>query len=116
LFVIQLFRMVFFFLPLRGDSEINDIVRNFSIVLNEMFNGITPTIILVRVSLKLSFDDQESFKGAVESLCFNNPPSDLDTIQRMGNLLPQDSERNEDICFNNPPSDPNTLERFGSGK
>ena len=26
--------------------------------------------------MKLSFEDQESFKGAAGSLCFNNPPSD----------------------------------------
>ena len=26
--------------------------------------------------MKLSFEDEESFKEAVGSLCFNNPPSD----------------------------------------
>ena len=65
----------------------------------------------------MTFDDNESFKEAVGSLRFNNPPSDPNTLQQMGssgNMLPQDSERNEDICFNNPPNDPNTLWRVGS--
>ena len=63
----------------------------------------------MRVSTKLSFEDQESFKEAVGSLCFNNSQSasdlDLDAIrvrvtasgtfesdsniQRMGSILPQ---------------------------
>ena len=47
--------------------------------------------------MKLSFDDEESFKEAVGSLCFNDPQSDPNTLQRMGSMLPQDSERNEDI-------------------
>ena len=64
--------------------------------------------------MKLSFDDEESFKEAVGSLCFNDPPSDPNTLQRMGSMLPQDSERSEDIRFNNPPSDPNILRRVGS--
>ena len=71
--------------------------------------------------MKLSFEDEESLKEAVESLRFNNFPSDLDT-RRLGvgssgsmPLQEQDQERNEDICFNNPPSDPNTtLRRMGS--
>ena len=64
--------------------------------------------------MKLSFDDEESFKEAVGSLCFNNPPSNLDTLQRMESMLPQNSERDEDICLNNPPSDPNVLRPVGS--
>ena len=72
-------------------------------------------MIFVRVSLGLSFDDEESFE-AVGSLRFNNPPlaSDPDSpaLERVGSsssMLPQ--ERNdEDICFNhNPPSDPNEV-------
>ena len=56
--------------------------------------------------MRLSFDDKESFKEAVGSLCFNNQ----NTLQQVGgsssSMPPQDSERNEDIdiCFNNPPS------------
>ena len=92
--------------------------------------------------MRLSFDDNESFKEAVGSLRFNNPPSDPNTLQQMGSsgsMPPQDSERNEDnplsdlntlwrvgssgmppqersevICFNNPASHPNTLRRMGS--
>ena len=59
--------------------------------------------------MKLSFDDEHSFKEAVESICFNDPPSDPNTHQRMESMLPQDSERNEDIGFNNSPSDPNSI-------
>ena len=63
--------------------------------------------------MRLSFDDEESFKEAAGSLRFNNPPSDPDTqgLQRVpvGSMLSQDSERNEDICFNDPPSDPDAL-------
>ena len=51
-------------------------------------------MILVRISMKLSFDDEESFKEVVGSLCFNEPPSDPNTLQRMGSMLTQDSERN----------------------
>ena len=66
--------------------------------------------------MNLSFDDEESFKEAVGSLRFNNPPSDPNTLQQMGSMVPQDSERDEDICFNNSPSDlpVNILRRVGS--
>ena len=64
--------------------------------------------------MKLSFDDEESLKDAVESLCFNNPPSDSNTSQQTGSILPQDSERNGDIHSNDPPDDPNILRRVGS--
>ena len=53
--------------------------------------------------MRLSFDDEESFKEAVGSFHFNKPPSDPDSLGSM----PQ--ERNEDFCFNNPPSDPNVI-------
>ena len=65
--------------------------------------------------MRLSFDDEESFKEAAESLRFNNPPSDPNTTpQQMGSsgrMSLQDSERNEDSII---PSDPNTLRRLGS--
>ena len=71
----------------------------------------------MRVSIKLSFDDKESFKEAVESLRFNS--SDPNTRQRMGsgNSVPlEDSdswtERNEDHI--SIPSDPIALRRVGS--
>ena len=56
--------------------------------------------------MKLSFEDEESLKETVESLRFNNPPSDPDSTQQLGvesnNSMPlqeQDQERNEDICM-----------------
>ena len=67
--------------------------------------------------MRLSFDDEESFKEAIESLCFNNPSSDPNTQQQMGSnntsMALENAERNED---NNTPSDPiTTLRRVGSG-
>ena len=56
-----------------------------------------PTIILVRVSMRLSFDDEEPFEESVGSLNFNNPTSDSDTLQGVGSIssmLPE--EKNED--------------------
>ena len=64
--------------------------------------------------MKLSFDDEESFKEAVESLRFNNPATTSEPDPQMENCnsLPfEDYERNED---NITPSDPITLRRVGS--
>ena len=66
--------------------------------------------------MRLSFDDDESFKGAVESLRFNNLPSDPNARHPIGSgssvlLDSQVSEWNED---NNIPSDTITLGRVGS--
>ena len=91
LFAIQLIRLVVSILP----NESYDIL-GYVIVIHQMFNviirsihvyffcftdniyqGIAPTIILVRVSMRSSFDDEESFKEAAGSLCSNNPSSDL---------------------------------------
>ena len=69
-------------------------------------------IILVRIQMRLSFDDEESFKEAVESLRFNNPASDPDPQTGSNNSIPlEDYKRNED---NTTPSDPITLLRVGS--
>ena len=63
--------------------------------------------------MRLSFNDEESFKEAVGSLNFNNPPSDSESLQRVGSSSSssmQPEERNEGICFDhNPPSDPNVM-------
>ena len=66
--------------------------------------------------MRLSFDDEESFKEAAGSLHFNDPPSDPNSLQGVGssNLSstpPQENLKNEDICLNdlNPPSDPNSI-------
>ena len=75
------------------------------------YQGIAPTIILVRVSMRLSFDDEQSFKESVGSLRFNNPPSDPDSLQGVGSsssVPPQ--EKIEDICIDDPlASDPNII-------
>ena len=72
--------------------------------------------------MKLSFDDEETFKEAAESLRFSNLPNYTDTLalQRVGSSstgsMPALQERNEDICFINPPSDPNTtIQQLGVG-
>jgi hypothetical protein len=57
--------------------------------------------------MRLSFDDEESFKESAGSLNFNNPPSDPDSLQGEGSMPPE--ERNhEDIC-DNPSSDPDII-------
>ena len=66
--------------------------------------------------MRLSFDDQESFKEAVGSFRFNNPSSDPNASLRMGSSssssMPlDDSERDEG---NITASDPITLRRLGS--
>ena len=67
--------------------------------------------------MRLSFDDEESFKEAVESLRFNNPASDPNAEQQMGSrnsvsvVSLEDSERNGDNII---PFDPITVRRVGS--
>ena len=99
LFAIQLIRLVIFTLPIEWTLQVD--AFNYVIAINNIFNviirpvqfyffcftdniyqGIAPTIILVRVSMRLSFDDKESFKEATESLRFqvNNPPSESDNL------------------------------------
>jgi hypothetical protein len=68
--------------------------------------------------MKLSFDDEESFKEVVGSLRFDNPPSDPNSValalQEVGGSGVPHQERNEDIRFNNDStSDPNSLGRVG---
>jgi len=104
LLAVQLVRVTLYNQPVQSDSTINAYI--IFIGINEMFNGIAPTMILLRVSMRLSLDDEESFIDAAGSLRFNdNPQSDSNTV---GN-----QERSEDIGFNNPSNDPNTLQRLG---
>jgi hypothetical protein len=63
--------------------------------------------------MKLSFEDKESFREAAGSLRFNNPPSEPNSHEPMGSSMPR-QERSEDICFDDPPSDRNTLQRIPS--
>ena len=61
--------------------------------------------------MSLSFDDKESFMEAAGSLCFNNCQSDSNTMahQRVESREKSDSES---IGFNNPSNDLNTLQRM----
>ena len=64
--------------------------------------------------MKLSFDDNESFKEAVESLRFNNPSGDPNASLQIESsiTMPLDfDERNED---NISPSELITVQRVGS--
>ena len=61
--------------------------------------------------MKMSFDNEESFKEVVESLRFNS--SDPNTRQQLGSSNSMPLERNEDR-ENITPSDPITLRRVGS--
>jgi hypothetical protein len=76
--------------------------------------------------MRSSVDDNESFKEAVGSLCFYNPPSDSNTLERVpvgstSSMQPQEcpeenwTRRSEDsICFNNPPNNPNARRQMES--
>jgi hypothetical protein len=71
------------------------------------------------MQMKLSFDDEDSFKEVVQSLRFDNPPSDPNSValalQEVDSSGVPSQERNEYIWFNNDsPSDPNSLGRVGS--
>ena len=44
--------------------------------------------------MRLSYDDEESFKESVGCLNFNKPPSDSDSLQSSGSMPPEG--RNED--------------------
>ena len=46
--------------------------------------------------MRLSFDDEESFKEVVGSLRFNNPPSDPNSLGRVRSSTPP-QERSESI-------------------
>ena len=62
--------------------------------------------------MRLSFDDEKSFKETVESLRFDNHSEQLGLGSSGRSNMPlEDSERNED---NTSPSDPITLWRLGS--
>ena len=53
--------------------------------------------------MRLSFNDEESFREAVGSLDFNNPPSDPNSLQEVASSSTMPAqEMNEDICFDNP--------------
>ena len=111
LFAIQVIRIVFWILPMDWTLD----ASYYAIAINEMLNviirsvhfymfcftdniyqGIAPTVILVRISMRLSFDDAESFKEAAGSLRFNNPQSDPNTSSMLPQLGPQGPGISED--------------------
>ena len=67
--------------------------------------------------MRLSFDNEESFKEAVESLRFNSNPSNdpnaRHQLESSSGMSLEDSESNEDNII---PSDPITLRRVGSSR
>ena len=117
LFAIQLVRLVLTILAVPVESEFVINTLNYVIVIHQALNviirsvhfyffrftdniyqGIAPTIILLRVSMSLSFDDTGSFKEVSGSLRFNNNlPSDPNPSSSMPPQLgPQAQERSED--------------------
>ena len=66
--------------------------------------------------MKMSFDDEESFKEAIESLRFNSsdPPNKRQQLGSSSSIPLEDFERNEDNITQNA-SDPITLRRVGGG-
>ena len=111
LFAIQVIRIVFWILPMDWTLD----ASYYAIAINEMLNviirsvhfymfcftdniyqGIAPTVILVRISMRLSFDDAESFKEAAGSLRFNNPQNDPNTSSMLPQLGPQGPGISED--------------------
>ncbi|KAF8815206.1 hypothetical protein BYT27DRAFT_7249401 [Phlegmacium glaucopus] len=70
-------------------------IRSLQMILciHQMLNGITPTIILVRVSMGLSFHDKESMReSTIESLRFvaNNPNSISETEDHDAGIVNED--------------------------
>ena len=59
--------------------------------------------------MRTTFNDEESFKEVVGSLCFNNPSSETDSVTEVLQVREVGYEKNEDICLNNSPNDPNSL-------
>ena len=59
--------------------------------------------------MRLSIDNEESFKEAVGSLNFNHPQieSDSDSLEGMGSSSSMPPQ--EDKYFDNPPSDSNSI-------
>ena len=55
--------------------------------------------------MKLSYDDEESFKESIGSLNFNNSPSDSDSFQGVGSSSMPPEERNEDPNITLVPSE-----------
>jgi hypothetical protein len=66
LLAIQIVRVVLTIVP----NEPADVGFHLTIGIHEMLNGITPTIILVRVSMGLSFHDEKSMIEVTEGLRF----------------------------------------------
>jgi hypothetical protein len=66
--------------------------------------------------MRMSFDDEDSLKEAIESrLHFNNPPCVPNTCQQIGSNMPlHESEGYEDDIIHIIPSGQNTLWRVGS--
>ncbi|KAF8815850.1 hypothetical protein BYT27DRAFT_7191864 [Phlegmacium glaucopus] len=91
LFSIQLVRLLAsIFVSTDAGGGIYDII----VYIHQMLNGITPTIILVRVSMGLSFHDKESMReSTIESLRFaaDNPNSISETEDHDAGIVRNDA-------------------------
>ncbi|KAF8814095.1 hypothetical protein BYT27DRAFT_7334585 [Phlegmacium glaucopus] len=90
LFSIQLARLVTAILPTMDASKAFFVI----VPIHPMFNGITPTIILVWASMGLSFHDKESIESTIGSLHFaaNNPNSMSETETEDVSIVNRDDD------------------------
>jgi len=92
LFSVQLARLVVVIVHTNAGNKALQLI----IALHDMFNGIIPTIILVRVSIGVSFHDKNSMEASIRSLQF--APIDVDSISETASIDIVDKERkNDDI-------------------
>jgi hypothetical protein len=110
LFSIQLARVVTTALIVEPESPSDSTLDAFNIIVgcHEMLNGIIPTIILVRVSMGLSFDDETSWKEAAHSLRFADSIPESRSIDKEN-----DSSmcEHDDIQMSEGPSTSETLDK-----
>jgi len=95
LFSIQLARLVVTVVPVSLDAAVESF--NLIVGIHEMLNGITPTIILVRVSMGLSFHDENSMVEAISSLQFACAKSGLMEDGSIGSIVDQEGIGNNYI-------------------
>jgi len=93
LFSIQLIRLVV--TPVNTHTE--GVIFYLILFIHEMLNGITPTIIIVRVSMGWSFHDKDSMEASIGSLvCVPPNPNPNPETGSLGIVESDQESRNED--------------------
>jgi len=98
LFAIQLVRICMTVLQATPGFKFIIGANSYRVIIgiHQMFNGIIPTIIFVRVSMKLSFHDHESLVKAISNL--QSPPHNPDPIPVSEEVGDTDHVGRERIC------------------